>query len=280
MSRPWMPLYVSDYLGDTRRLTTLEHGAYLLLIMEYWQHGGLPEDEAELADIAGLDAEGWQTVRTRIARLFIQPGWKHKRIEEELAKASEISERRKASAERRWSKRDANALQEDVTSNARAGVPQPQPHISNLKVACPKQVRTRKAYSEAFEAFWTDYPTDNLMSKSEAGKAWDRLTGEDQALVQASLPAFKAYCAQHSDYRPIHACRYLSQRRFDGFGKFVREQQASGKVWIKVGTSAFNAWNTWYQDTYGRSAPRSDKGGWYFPAEFPPSNSKQAGAAA
>jgi uncharacterized protein YdaU (DUF1376 family) len=98
MSRPWMPLYVSDYLGDTRRLTTLEHGAYLLLIMEYWQHGGLPTDEAELADIAGLQPEEWERVRPRISRLF-QDGWRHKRVDAELAKAAEISDRRKASGQ-------------------------------------------------------------------------------------------------------------------------------------------------------------------------------------
>lgn len=119
MSRPWMPLYISDYLGDTRRLKTLEHGAYLLLIMEYWQRGGLPNDDAELADIAGLDLDAWMAMRPRIVRLF-QDGWRHKRVDAELAKAEAISERRSSSAKRRWSNAYANAEQEDSTCNANA----------------------------------------------------------------------------------------------------------------------------------------------------------------
>jgi uncharacterized protein YdaU (DUF1376 family) len=85
MGRAWMPLYVGDYLRDTRDLNTLQHGAYLLLIMHYWQHDALPSDDARLAAIAGLSVAQWRRIREPVQAKF-SDGWKHKRIEAELAK--------------------------------------------------------------------------------------------------------------------------------------------------------------------------------------------------
>jgi uncharacterized protein YdaU (DUF1376 family) len=85
MGRAWMPLYVGDYLRDTRDLNTLQHGAYLLLIMHYWQHDALPTDDARLAVIAGLSVAQWRRIREPVQAKFTE-GWKHKRIAAELAK--------------------------------------------------------------------------------------------------------------------------------------------------------------------------------------------------
>ena len=70
MGRAWLPLYVGDYLRDTRDLNTLQHGAYLLLIMHYWQHDGLPSDDARLAAIAGLTVAQWRRIREPVQAKF------------------------------------------------------------------------------------------------------------------------------------------------------------------------------------------------------------------
>ena len=86
MSRAWMPIYWGDYLRDTRDLTTIQHGAYLLLIAHYWQHESLPANEKQLAAIAGLSVQKWRSIRDPIAAKF-SAGWTHKRIDLELQKS-------------------------------------------------------------------------------------------------------------------------------------------------------------------------------------------------
>jgi uncharacterized protein YdaU (DUF1376 family) len=93
MNRPWMPLYVGDYLGDTGHLTTTQHGAYLLLMMHYWRKGELPDDDRQLSKIAKLPLKTWCDYRATLQDFFYE-GWKHKRIDVELAKMTRVSEKR------------------------------------------------------------------------------------------------------------------------------------------------------------------------------------------
>ncbi|WP_337846796.1 DUF1376 domain-containing protein [Sphingomonas sp.] len=114
----WMPLYIGDYLRDTQRLSTVAHGAYLLLIMDYWMNGAPPDDDAVLATITRMTPDAWSMHRALLERFFsIEDGcWKHRRVEAERAKAAENSNRRKskakAAAEARWGSRN------DAESNA------------------------------------------------------------------------------------------------------------------------------------------------------------------
>lgn len=95
MSKHWMPLYVGDYIADTAHLTTIEHGAYLLLILHYWVHEGLPTEDAQLARIARTTKAQWRKIRPTI-KAFFSDEWKHKRIEFELTEAARISAAGKA----------------------------------------------------------------------------------------------------------------------------------------------------------------------------------------
>jgi uncharacterized protein YdaU (DUF1376 family) len=106
---PWMPFYVADYLADTGHLSTLEHGAYLLLIMHYWRRGGLPDNDAQLARVCHVSEAEWQDIRSTLAALF-DAEWKHKRIEAELVRSEARSAAGKAGASARYCDRNATAL--------------------------------------------------------------------------------------------------------------------------------------------------------------------------
>ena len=60
------------------------------------------------------------------------------------------------------------------------------------------------------------------MSKSKAFEKWRRLSSADRAAAMAAVPAFRTHCAKDVTYRPVHAERFLSQRRFDGFNEATK----------------------------------------------------------
>lgn len=115
-----MPLDIRDYMADTTHLSTIEHGAYLLLLMAYWLKGsGLEDNDRQLAQIARVGPKEWKTLRPVLAPFFVIDGgrWTQKRAEEELGRArhimSERSEAGKSGAEKRWQthgKRMANEV--------------------------------------------------------------------------------------------------------------------------------------------------------------------------
>jgi len=71
--------------------------------------------------------------------------------------------------------------------------------------------------NDSFEEFWNAYPTDPLMSKKKARGEWERLNLADRAAALQTVPAFRELCAARVNYRPVHAWRFLAERRFDGF---------------------------------------------------------------
>lgn len=112
---PFMPFYIADYLADASHLTTFEHGAYLLLIMNYWQRGeALPADEQKLARIARVNLRQWRLMAPTIEAFFSVRGnsWHHNRINSELhkvrAKSLKARESGLASVERKRNESSTN----------------------------------------------------------------------------------------------------------------------------------------------------------------------------
>ena len=112
---PYMPLYVADYLADTSHLSAIENGAYLLLIMNYWQRGAaIPCGDSQLARICRLSLKEWQSVKPELLVFFDEQDgiWIHHRIENELSKVREKSVKAsnagKASAQRKVNRRSTD----------------------------------------------------------------------------------------------------------------------------------------------------------------------------
>lgn len=237
---PYMPLYVADYLADAAHLSTLEHGAYLLLIMTYWQRGkALPADDKKLARIARVTDAEWADIRPAIVEFFHVSAdeWRHKRIDAELTAVEQKSNKARAagqaSANARSSKtqhppnersttvqQTLNHTDTDTYQNRTLSVESVPSSLRSEETDQPrpkraKRLRTKIEYSEKFERVWAGYLTDPNMSKAKAAEAFERLSEADQDLVLASCPAFRKYCASNDWYRPVHLVRYITERRFE-----------------------------------------------------------------
>jgi uncharacterized protein YdaU (DUF1376 family) len=123
MSRAWIACYIGVYLKDTQALSTEQHGAYLLLLMECWQKGCVPLDAAGRASIARVPLPRWKKISAPIDAFFAADGT-NKRATKEITKAEMVSLKRaiagaaggrrsglaKAIAQGEQSKMEANAM--------------------------------------------------------------------------------------------------------------------------------------------------------------------------
>lgn len=125
----WMPLFIGDYLADTTRLTTEQHGAYFLLIMDYWRNGKPPEDDAILANITRMQIKDWKRIKPVVIGFFnLENGhYSHSRIDRELKDATASKEKAEAkakkAAEKRWAQEAAKHEEKDQSSNAPSNAP-------------------------------------------------------------------------------------------------------------------------------------------------------------
>lgn len=115
----WFPFYAGRFLSSrrVRRMDATHVGIYLLLMIEQWEHGAVPDDNAELAFIGRCTADEARDVLRECFRQT-EAGWINDRLEgirgEQIAKASQA----KNAAEARWGKSARNAdalpLEEEV----------------------------------------------------------------------------------------------------------------------------------------------------------------------
>jgi len=165
----WMPLWIGAYLADTMRLTTVQHGAYLLLLIAYWrERAPLPDDDEELRSITKLDRAEWKRQRPVLAKFFkIEDGvWWHKRVEQEMAAADarskKASEKAAKAAGARWgaSGKHADSDAPSIpTSNAPEILeqcPTPSPITPSLRSG-DKRAKALPRPEDVAEQTWADW---------------------------------------------------------------------------------------------------------------------------
>jgi uncharacterized protein YdaU (DUF1376 family) len=267
-------------MADTSHLNALETGAYLLLLMMAWRTAGcgLPNDDYRLGKWARVDARTWSRIKPRVMEFWTleEGGWKQKRLTKEYAivsKRAEVArENGKHGGRPNSLKMNGHANPPGLPSDTQPKAPNPNPSKKEegetSSPSCPKRKRVRTPYPEDFENFWSAYPTDALMSKKETLTAWQRLSAEDQADAVTSIQGFKAYCAAQPDYRPVHACRYLSQRRFEGFLSLARK--GTSQVFIVQDTPEWHAWQQVRKTPVTENRELRGARGWWFEAKWPP----------
>jgi uncharacterized protein YdaU (DUF1376 family) len=165
----WMPLYIADYLSATSRLTTEQHGAYLLLIMDYWKNGAPPDNDQVLAQITKLSPDAWSNARTMLKAFFqVQDGlWIQHRIESEMVKAQHNKQvnvkRGKAGAEARWKERNAPSIDEASSEVCSADSTSPSPSPTPISKPSPTKIHTPEGVSDSV---WQEFVSHRKSKKA------------------------------------------------------------------------------------------------------------------
>lgn len=145
----------------------------------------------------------------------------------------------------------------------------------------PAQKRAGPARaSEAFECFWKSYPKrEGSNPKQPASKSFHRAVAAG-ADPEAIVAGAKRYAAKQlgKDARFVaQAQTWLNQRRWeDEAAEATTEVVAIHGAYVLRETPQWEAWDAHYRQTKGRSPPCDARGGWHFPAEWPPPTSATA----
>lgn len=111
--RPWYSHYIADYDQDTVDLTLLQHGAYRRLMDHYYRLGGpLPANASVLHRVCSASTKAErEAVNYCLSRFFAVTNgfFVQRRIERELKKMADISQKRAKAAMQMHSKSSAKA---------------------------------------------------------------------------------------------------------------------------------------------------------------------------
>lgn len=187
--------HIGDFKKDTNYLTHEQRSIYLeMLWMYYDQERGLDKDIKLLAMKVQATI---QQVELLLSLYFDEEEdvYTHRRIEEELKKTYEKSEKARQNVRKRWDK------EAKYDRNTNALLPNTQDPIPKTQV-----------YSEEFKKFWESYP--NKVKKDYSYRIWQKqkLDGEVDNIIK-HLESIKQ-SKEWKDGFVQHPSTYLNQKMY------------------------------------------------------------------
>jgi len=155
----WMPIYIGDYLRDTEELSATEHGAYLLLLMHYWQKNGeIGSDIERLSRVARTDSE---TARFILGSYFVltDGNYKNKRADIEMFNANK---RRLSATENGKRGGRPVKINPEITGGLTDGLPGGEPKPNPQKSSSSSPSSYKKELCAPLKSFNTELGQEPL----------------------------------------------------------------------------------------------------------------------
>jgi uncharacterized protein YdaU (DUF1376 family) len=187
---PALPLWTDAYLGDTTHLTTIEHGAYLLLLMTAWRTKdcALPDDDRLLARYARCNAGQWKRLRPIIEPFFVVENghWRQGRLTDEAVavrrKKDAAAANGRASALKRQGR---HSTERDASLNGTATECQRKSNLTNNQNHTPLS-NDNGAGCDSDKAFWESAKAYLGRGKASLIGQWVRDFGKEETAAAIS----------------------------------------------------------------------------------------------
>lgn len=295
MKRPWLKFYPADWRSDPRlRMCSLAARGLWIDLISYMHEGepyghlrigGIHPTPGQIANLIGRPER-------EVAAAFIEltangvcdQSADGAIVSRRMVRDAIRSDEGREQVNKRWGNRGPNRYDDETPNMSPTAEPKSIPPAEPITQRLETRDQTEKKeatgssepvtarklkYPAAFEGWWLAYPRTPVMSKKEAISAWNRLSEPDRLLAVAALPKYREFLKSKSDHPVVHACRFLSQRRFDGFEEIATEPASLQGFYAEFGSQELDAWDAYRMDFEGKKYPRDKRGGWSFPTRWP-----------